>query len=92
MKVTKGLAAEYGKNNIRVNAVCPLLSGTGLFETFVGVPFTDENVKKFLGNVPLGRLAEAEDVANACSYLSSDEGKFISGISLEVDGGRSVGG
>ncbi|KAL9625574.1 MAG: hypothetical protein Q9160_000287 [Pyrenula sp. 1 TL-2023] len=56
---TKGLAAEYGPQQIRVNSICPLLSGTGLFETFVGVPFTKENADKFLSNVPLGRLVSA---------------------------------
>lgn len=43
-----GLAAEYGPDQIRVNSICPLLSGTGLFESFVGVPYTEENVKKFV--------------------------------------------
>lgn len=47
----------------------PLLSGTGLFETFVGVPFTEENVKNFLGNVPLGRLTHPTDVAKAALFL-----------------------
>ena len=90
-QATKGLAAEFGKDQIRVNALCPLLSGTGLFESFVGVPHTEENVKKFLFNVPLGRLTDPKDVANLCAYLSSDEGKFVTGVNLEVDGGRAVG-
>lgn len=88
---TKGLAAEFGKDQIRVNAICPLLSGTGLFEQFVGVPFTPENRDKFLFNVPLGRLTDPNDVANSCVYLASDEGAFVTGINLEVDGGRAVG-
>lgn len=88
---TKGLAAEFGKDNIRVNALCPLLSGTGLFEQFVGVPFNDENMKKFLFNVPLGRLTDPNDIANMCAYLGSDEAAFVTGVNLEVDGGRSVG-
>ncbi|KAF2635179.1 2,5-dichloro-2,5-cyclohexadiene-1,4-diol dehydrogenase [Massarina eburnea CBS 473.64] len=87
---TKGLAAEYGPHGIRVNSVCPLLGGTGLFEAFSGMPDTPENRKKFVSNVPLGRLCEAEDVANACLFLASDEAKFITGINLEVDGGRAV--
>lgn len=45
LQASKGLAAEYGKENIRVNALCPLLSATPLFENFVGVPPTEENVK-----------------------------------------------
>lgn len=91
LQATKGLAAEYGKDKIRVNALCPLLSGTGLFEQFVGVPFTPENVDKFLFNVPLGRLTDPNDVANLCVYLGSDDGAFITGTNLEVDGGRAVG-
>ncbi|KAE8444481.1 hypothetical protein EG329_000465 [Mollisiaceae sp. DMI_Dod_QoI] len=87
---TKGLAAEYGDKQIRVNSVCPLLSGTGLFETFVGVPPTEENFKKFLFNVPLGRLTDPVDVANYCLFLASDEAKFITGTCLEVDGGRGI--
>ncbi|KAH6972014.1 oxidoreductase [Ilyonectria sp. MPI-CAGE-AT-0026] len=91
VNATKGLAAEFGKDNIRVNCICPLLSATGLFETFSGVPYTEENMKKFLFNVPMGRLCEAEDVGNACLYLSCPLGKFVTGVSLDVDGGRSVG-
>ncbi|KAL2357086.1 oxidoreductase [Cryomyces antarcticus] len=87
---TKGLAAEFGGDQIRVNAICPLLSGTGLFESFVGVKDTPENRKKFVSNVPLGRLTEPLDVANAALFLASDEGKFLTGVNLEVDGGRGV--
>ncbi|OJJ83236.1 SDR family oxidoreductase [Aspergillus glaucus CBS 516.65] len=87
---TKGLAAEYGPHNIRVNTVAPLLSGTGLFSMFTGLEDTPENREKFLGNVPLGRLTEVEDVANMCLYLASDEGRFINGIELVVDGGKCI--
>ncbi|ODM21181.1 hypothetical protein SI65_04234 [Aspergillus cristatus] len=87
---TKGLAAEYGPHNIRVNTVCPLLSGTGLFSMFTGLEDTPENREKFLGNVPLGRLTEADDVANMCLYLASDEGRFINGTELVVDGGKCI--
>ncbi|KAF2104334.1 oxidoreductase [Rhizodiscina lignyota] len=87
---TKGLAAEYGPDQIRVNAVCPLLSGTRLFEQFAGVPYTKENMKKFLSNVPLGRLTDPMDIANTVLFLASDEGKFITGANLEVDGGRGI--
>src|ERR1700761_1930103 len=90
-QATKGLAAEFGKDQIRVNALCPLLSGTGLFESFVGVPYNEENMKKFLFNVPLGRLTDPKDVANVAAFLASDEGKFVTGVNLEVDGGRAVG-
>jgi len=87
---TKGLAAEFGPANIRVNAIAPLLSGTGLFESFVGVPDTPENRAGFTANVPLGRLTDPLDVANAALFLASDEGRFVTGINMEVDGGRAV--
>lgn len=73
-----------------MNAICPLLSGTGLFEAFVGVPDTLENRNSFTKDVPLGRLTDPQDVANAALYLASDDSKFVTGIALEVDGGRAI--
>jgi len=87
---TKALAAEYGPQNVRVNSVCPLLTPTGLFETFIGMPDTPENRDKFLFNVPLGRLGKIDDIANYCLYLASDEANFVTGTCLEVDGGRGI--
>ena len=60
------------------------------FETFSGLPYTEENMKKLLFNVPLGRLTQPEDVGNYCLFLASDEAKFITGTCLEVDGGRGI--
>ncbi len=60
------------------------------FEAFSGVPNTPENRAKFLSNVPLGRLCEASDVASACLFFASDESSFVTGVNLEVDGGRAV--
>ncbi|KAF7717448.1 Uncharacterized protein PECH_000383 [Penicillium ucsense] len=87
---TKGLAAEYGPHDIRVNSVAPLLSGTGLFSMFTGMEDTPENRQKFIGNVPLGRLTEADDIANMCVYLGSDEGRFINGTEMVIDGGKCI--
>ncbi|KAL8714396.1 MAG: hypothetical protein Q9220_001729 [cf. Caloplaca sp. 1 TL-2023] len=87
---TKGLAAEYGPHQIRVNAICPLLSGTGLFESFAGMPDTPANRTKFLANVPMGRLCEVKDVADTCLWLASGESGFVTGVCVEVDGGRGV--
>jgi NAD(P)-dependent dehydrogenase (short-subunit alcohol dehydrogenase family) len=87
---TKGLASEYGEHGIRVNSICPLLGGTGLFSTFTGMEDSADNRKKFLGNVPMGRLCEPRDVADACLFFASDESRFITGTCLEVDGGRGI--
>lgn len=54
------------------------------------MPDTPENRQKFLGNVPLGRLTEVEDVANAALFMCSEEGKFLTGVNLDVDGGRTI--
>ncbi|KAL1999416.1 hypothetical protein VTN02DRAFT_4531 [Thermoascus thermophilus] len=87
---TKGLAAEYGPHNIRVNSVCPLLCSTGLFSMFTGVEDTPENRERFVAQVPLGRLTEVDDVANMCLFLASDEGRFINGTEMVVDGGKCI--
>lgn len=88
--LSKAMAAELGPDNIRVNAVAPVMSPTGMFQLFSGVPDTPENQKKFLGNIPLGRLATPLDIAKACVYLASDDADFITGVEFPVDGGRSV--
>jgi NAD(P)-dependent dehydrogenase (short-subunit alcohol dehydrogenase family) len=89
-QATRGLAAEFGPHQIRVNNVCPLLTSTGLFEMFTGVPDTPENRAQFVSNVPLGRLCDVTDVANTCLFLASDEAKFINGTDLVVDGGKCI--
>lgn len=57
---------------------------------FLGKPDTEENRKAFVSVVPLGRGSTPQDVANACCYLASDEAAFITGVNMEVDGGRCV--
>lgn len=88
--VSKAMAAELGPDNIRVNAICPVMSPTGMIEAFMGMANTPENRAKFVGNIPLGRLATPVDIAKAALYLASDLADFITGIELPVDGGRSV--
>ncbi|WP_018719123.1 glucose 1-dehydrogenase [Arhodomonas aquaeolei] len=87
---SKSMAVELGPENIRVNAICPVIGETGMLERFMGVPDTPENRKKFLATIPLGRMSRPADVANAALYLASDEAEFISGVALEVDGARCV--
>ncbi|KAM0342515.1 hypothetical protein ACHAPU_009489 [Fusarium lateritium] len=86
---TMGLAAEYGPDGIRVNSICPLATMTGLLQTFIGKEITPE-VQKALGNVPLGRMGEIQDVTKAAVFLASEEASFITGVNLDVDGGRAI--
>lgn len=88
--LTKSMAVELAPERIRVNAVCPVIGETGMLERFMGVPDTPENRARFVASIPLGRMSRPEDVANAALYLASDEANFITGVALEVDGGRCV--
>ena len=90
LNLTKGMAVELAPDNIRVNAICPVLAETGLLEDFMGAEDTPETRAAFLATIPLGRLGRPSDVAGAALYLCSDDAEFITGISMEVDGGRGV--
>jgi 3-oxoacyl-[acyl-carrier protein] reductase len=88
---SKSLAAELGPDNIRVNCINPVFNPeTGLAAEFAGGPLTEERLNRFRASIPLGRFSTALDVANAALYLASDEAAFISGVCIEVDGGRCV--
>ena len=84
--MTKSMAAELGPDNIRVNALCPVAGDTPLLPSFLGA----NSREAFEATVPLGRLSTSEDVAKAALWLASDEASFITGVALEVDGGRCV--
>jgi 3-oxoacyl-[acyl-carrier protein] reductase len=56
----------------------------------MGLPDTPQNRAKFIATIPLGRLSRPRDIADACLYLASDEAAFVTGVVLEVDGGRDV--
>lgn len=88
--MTKSMAVEFAPKNIRVNCLCPVIGMTGLTELFMGQPDTPEIRQKFLSSIPLGRMSTPEDLANAALYLASDEANFITGVALEVDGGRCI--
>ncbi|HJS32461.1 MAG TPA: glucose 1-dehydrogenase [Alphaproteobacteria bacterium] len=87
--LTKSMAVELAPDKIRVNALCPVAGETAMLADFMGAD-TPENRAKFVGSIPLGRLSQPEDIANAALYLASDEANFITGVALEVDGGRCV--
>jgi 3-oxoacyl-[acyl-carrier protein] reductase len=88
--MSKSLAVELGPDQIRVNAICPVMGVTGLLESFMGMPDTPDNRKKFLATIPMGRLSQPIDIARAAVYLASDDASFITGVEFPVDGGRTV--
>ena len=88
--LSKSMAVELAPDNIRVNCVAPVMGATGLLEAFMGMPDTPENREKFIATIPLGRLSDPTDIAKACLYLASDDANFITGVVLEVDGGRTI--
>ncbi|WP_026437543.1 SDR family oxidoreductase [Acidovorax sp. JHL-9] len=88
--LSKSMAVELGPENIRVNSICPVMGATGLLESFMGMPDTPENRKKFIATVPMGRLAEPIDIARAAVFLGSEDAAFITGVEFPVDGGRTI--
>jgi 3-oxoacyl-[acyl-carrier protein] reductase len=88
--MTKSMAAELAPKKIRVCAICPVIGETGMTELFMGLPDTPENRARFLATIPLGRFSTPADVANAALFLASPESSMITGVALEVDGGRCV--
>lgn len=86
---TKSMAVELAPKNIRVNALCPVAGETGMLAQFMGED-TPEMRAKFRASIPLGRLSTPLDIANAALWLASDEAAFITGVALEVDGGRCI--
>jgi 3-oxoacyl-[acyl-carrier protein] reductase len=87
--ITKSMAVELAPLKIRVNALCPVAGETPLLARFMGGD-TPENRARFVATVPLGRLSTPLDVARAALWLASDEAAFVTGVALEVDGGRCI--
>ncbi|MGE0716246.1 MAG: glucose 1-dehydrogenase [Alphaproteobacteria bacterium] len=87
--MTKSMAVELAPEKIRVNCLCPVAGDTPLLPSFMGRD--DPEIRaKFIASVPLGRLSTPADIANAALWLASDEAEFITGVALEVDGGRCI--
>jgi len=87
--MTKSMAAELAPRKIRVCAINPVAGDTPLLADFMGAD-TPENRAKFIATIPLGRLSLPADIANAALFLASPESSMITGVALEVDGGRCV--
>lgn len=88
--ITKSMAVELAPDNIRANSLNPAIADTPLLTTFMGVADTPENRARFLASIPLGRLCQATDVANAAVFLAEPSSNFITGVCMEVDGGRCI--
>ncbi|MCC7166257.1 MAG: SDR family oxidoreductase [Rhodospirillales bacterium] len=92
---TKSMALDLAPHRIRVCALCPVAADTPLFaEALSGLANTEADRARlraqFEAGVPLGRLCKPEDMANAALFLASDEAAFLTGVCLEVDGGRTI--
>ena len=86
---TKAMAVELAPHGIRVNALNPVAGDTPLLGAFLGED-TPEMRAKFLSTIPIGRFSTPQDMGNAACFLCSDEASMITGVGLEVDGGRCI--
>ena len=86
---TKTMAVELAQFGIRVVAINPVAGETPLLKSFMGGD-TKENRARFLATIPLGRFSTPEDIGNTACFLCSDEASMITGVCVEVDGGRCI--
>lgn len=86
---TKSMAVELAPAGVRVNAICPVAGETPLLKSFMGED-TPEMRAKFLATIPLGRFSTPADMGAAAVFLCSPEASMITGVALEVDGGRCI--
>ena len=88
--LTKSMAAELAPDHIRVNAINPVMGETGLLTEFLPGEDSAAVRAKIIATIPLGRLSLPHDMAKACAFLVSDDAAFITGVCMEVDGGRCI--
>ena len=86
---TRSMAVELAPFGIRVVALNPVAGETPMLKTFMGED-TPEMRAKFLATIPIGRFSTPEDLGNAACFLCSDEASMITGVAMEVDGGRCI--
>jgi NAD(P)-dependent dehydrogenase (short-subunit alcohol dehydrogenase family) len=90
INLTKGLALEFARSGVRINAVNPMIGETAMLGDFMGMEDTPANRERFLMRIPLGRFTRPADVASAVTFLASDEASYLTGVCLDVDGGRNI--
>lgn len=86
---TRAMAVELAPHGVRVNALNPVAGETPLLKSFMGED-TPEMRAKFLSTIPIGRFSTPEDMGNAALFLCSDEASMVTGVAMEVDGGRCI--
>ena len=86
---TKSMAVELAPHGIRVNALNPVAGETPMLKRFLGED-TPKMRAKFLATIPIGRFSTPQDLASAALFLCSDEASMITGIGMEIDGGRCI--
>ena len=86
---TRAMAVELAPFQVRVNALNPVAGDTPLLKTFMGAD-TPEVRARFLASIPIGRFSTPEDMGAAAAFLCSDDASMITGVALEVDGGRCI--
>ena len=89
--LAKALALEAAPHGVRVVAIAPVATHTPMLPTFMNkVEVDEEGLRQYIATVPLGRLNEPQDLANAAVFLASDDAAMITGSCVEVDGGRCI--
>jgi NAD(P)-dependent dehydrogenase (short-subunit alcohol dehydrogenase family) len=87
----KSLSLRYGPEQIRVNVICPGLTDTPMLPGFMGRNASADQAaatqQRFVGMIPMGRVATPEDIAHTALFLASDESAYITGVAIPVDGG-----
>ena len=86
---TRAMAVELAPFNVRVNAINPVAGETPMLATFMGED-TPEVRARFLASIPIGRFSTPADIAAAAVYLCSQEASMVTGVAMEVDGGRCI--
>lgn len=86
---TKAMAVELAPSGVRVNAIAPVAGETPLLKSFMGEDTPDIRAK-FLSTIPLGRFSTPDDMGHAALFLCSDEASMVTGVIMEVDGGRCI--
>jgi len=86
---TRAMAIELAPHGVRVNALNPVAGQTPLLASFMGED-TPEMRAKFLATIPMGRFSTPDDLASAALFLCSDEASLITGVGLQIDGGRCI--